>query len=262
MRLYRETRGAGPPIVLLHGWAMNLRVFDALAGALAQTHEVTTIDLPGHGRSPWRAGLTPAAAVDWLLEELPGHSVLLGWSLGGQLALRVAAREPSRVERLVLVASTPRFTTGENWPHGLEPAALRRVASGMAQDPAGTFAQFLEWQVRGGAAAEATLAALRAALATHGAARADALAAGLDWLASEDLRPLAATLRLPVLLLGAANDRVVPPGATRALAALLRDARHVELRRAAHALVLSHHAALLAELRAFLAPAGAGESAA
>ncbi len=63
MRLYRETRGAGPPIVLLHGWAMNLRVFDALAGALAHTHEVTTIDLPGHGRSPWRAGLTPAAVV-------------------------------------------------------------------------------------------------------------------------------------------------------------------------------------------------------
>jgi pimeloyl-[acyl-carrier protein] methyl ester esterase len=262
MRLYRETRGAGPPIVLLHGWAMNLRVFDALAGALAQTHEVTTIDLPGHGRSPWRAGLTPAAAAEWLLEELPGHSALLGWSLGGQLAMRVAARESSRVERLVLVASTPRFTTTENWPHGLEPAALQRVATGMAQDPARTVREFLELQVRGGAAAEATLLALRGALATHGAARADALAAGLGWLASEDLRPLAATLRLPVLLLSAENDRVVPPGAPRALATLLPDARLVELRRAAHALVLSHHAALLAELRAFLAPAGAGGAAA
>ncbi|MCC7463837.1 MAG: alpha/beta fold hydrolase [Gammaproteobacteria bacterium] len=258
MRLYRETRGVGPAITLLHGWAMNLRVFDALADALAHSHQVTTIDLPGHGRSPWRAGLSPGAAAEWLLEELPERGALLGWSLGGQLALRIAARAPARIERLVLVASTPRFTAGEDWPHGLEPAALQRLATDLAREPARTLAQFLELQVRGGAAAAATLATLQGALAGHGAAQAGALTAGLDWLASEDLRPLADALRLPVLLVSAHGDRVTPPGAARALAALLGNARLVELRRAAHALFLSHQAALLAELRNFLAPAGAG----
>ena len=51
-------------MVLLHGWGMNLRVFDGCAAALATTHRVTAIDLPGHGRSPWRAGLTPAGIAD------------------------------------------------------------------------------------------------------------------------------------------------------------------------------------------------------
>ena len=262
MRLYIETRGTGPSIVLLHGWGMNLRVFDTLATALARDHAVTAIDLPGHGRSPWRAGLTPESAADLLLEALPERAALLGWSLGGQLALCMAARCPERVERLVLVASTPRFTKHADWPHGLEPAALQRVAAGMTRAPGPMLEEFLALQVRGGAASEATLATLRQALADGGAARREALSAGLQWLADTDLRARARALHLPVLLLSGQNDRVTPPGAARAFAALLPQARAVELRRAAHALLLSHRDALLAELRAFLATAGADGAAA
>lgn len=257
MRLHGETRGDGPPIVLLHGWGMNLRVFDALATALAQRYTVTSLDLPGHGRSPWRAGLTAEAAADWLLESLPKRATLLGWSLGGQLALRMAARAPARVARLVLLASTPRFTTGADWPHGLAPGALRSMAGELARDAARTLDGFLGLQVRGGAAAAATLATLRAALADHGAAQPAALAAGLEWLAGDDLRELAAALHLPALLVCGENDRVTPPGASRALAALLPAAHCVELRRAAHALPVSHAAAAHAELQAWIVPPAA-----
>jgi pimeloyl-[acyl-carrier protein] methyl ester esterase len=262
MHLYRESRGSGPPIVLLHGWAMNLRVFDALAAELAATHRVVTFDLPGHGRSPWHAGLTAAAIVAALLQELPERTALLGWSLGGQLALRLAASAPTRVERLVLVASTPRFSAGADWPHGLQAEALQRFAAGLPRDRARTLEEFLELQVRGGAGAATALAGLRAALADHGAADPQALTAGLEQLATADLRALAPTLHLPVLLVSGRNDRVTPPGAARALAALLPDARYVELRRAAHALPLSHRDALLAELRMFLGAAGASGAAA
>jgi pimeloyl-[acyl-carrier protein] methyl ester esterase len=262
MTLYRETRGAGPPLVLLHGWGMNLRVFDALGAALAERCTVTAIDLPGHGRSPWRAGLDADATATLLLEALPQSSTLLGWSLGGQLALRMAARAPARVARLVLVASTPKFTADAQWPHGLDPAALQRVASGLADDPVRTVEEFLELQVRGGAAAATTLTLLQEALALHGRAQPPALAAGLEWLRGTDLRSLAPTLRQPVLLLSGQNDRVTPPEAARALATLLPQARLVELRRAAHALPLSHPTALLAALTGFLAPADANGAAA
>jgi pimeloyl-[acyl-carrier protein] methyl ester esterase len=257
MRLHSECRGAGPDIVLLHGWAMNLRVFDAFAAELAATHRVTAIDLPGHGRSPWRAGLTPEEQADWLLEQMPQRGALLGWSLGGQLALRMAARAPERVSRLILVASTPRFVASADWPHGLEAAVLQRFAAGLSQDPARIVDAFLELQVRGGHSATAVLAQLRQALEQHGEATDAALAAGLEQLATTDLRELAGALALPVLLFGGQNDRVTPPAALRALAAQLRAARLVELRRAAHAPFLSHRAELLRELRTFLA---AGES--
>ena len=257
MRLHSETTGEGTPVVLLHGWALNLRVFDGLAAALAPTHRVTAIDLPGHGRSPWRAGLTPAAIADRLLEVLPERCTLLGWSLGGQLALRVAARAPARVNRLVLVASTPKFVAGGDWPHGLEPEVLQRFAAGLETDYARTVSDFLELQVRGSSAAASTLQQLRAALERQGAAMPAALGAGLAQLAGEDLRALAPTLTLPVLLLSGQYDRVTPPGAARALAGLLPDARHVELRRAGHAPFLSHLDALLPELRSFLQARGA-----
>ncbi|MFO1400374.1 MAG: pimeloyl-ACP methyl ester esterase BioH [Steroidobacteraceae bacterium] len=261
MRLHGETLGAGPPLVLLHGWAMNLGVFDALAAALAPHHTVTRLDLPGHGRSPWREGLGADAAADWLLESLPERATLVGWSLGGQLALRMAARAPARIARLVLLASTPRFLATADWPHGLAAAALQGVAAGLARDPARTLEEFLELQVRGGAGAEAALATLHGALATHGAARPQALAAGLDWLAAGDLRQLAPALALPVLLVNGQNDRVTPPDAARAFAGLLPRARLVELRRAAHVPFLSHPAAVLAALQEFLAPAASGAAA-
>jgi pimeloyl-[acyl-carrier protein] methyl ester esterase len=253
MRLNSESSGEGAPVVLLHGWAMNLRVFDGLAAALAPTHRVIAIDLPGHGRSPWRAGLTPAVIADCLLEELPERCALIGWSLGGQLALRIAAGAPARVRRLVLVASTPKFVAAGDWPHGLAPEVLQRFATGLQADPARTVSDFLELQVRGSSAASATLRQLRAALERQGAAAPAALAAGLEQLADADLRGLARTLTLPVLLLSGQCDRVTPPGAARALAQLLPGALLVELRRAGHAPFLSHLDTLLPELQSFVA---------
>lgn len=253
MRLYSETTGKGAPVVLLHGWALNLRVFDGLAAALATTHRVTAMDLPGHGRSPWRTGLTPTGIADWLLGELPERCAIVGWSLGGQLALRLAAAAPARVRRLVLVASTPKFVAGGDWPHGLEPGVLQRFAVGLQADPARTLADFLELQVRGSSAATATLRQLRAALERQGGAAPAALTAGLEQLANEDLRGLARMLTVPVLLVSGQCDRVTPPGAARALAQMLPGAHLVELRRAGHAPFLSHLDTLLPELQSFVA---------
>jgi pimeloyl-[acyl-carrier protein] methyl ester esterase len=257
MRLYAETTGAGAAIVLLHGWALNLRVFDDLVAALAPTHCVTAIDLPGYGRSPWRVGLTPEAITDALLAHMPDRCTLVGWSLGGQFALRLAAQAPARVSRLVLIATTPRFVAGADWPHGLDAALLQGFAAGVQSDCARTVAEFLELQVRGSSAAAATLRQLRAAVEQQGAAAPQALAAGLEQLARDDLRPLARTLAQPTLLLSGQSDRVTPPAAAHALAALLPDARVLELRRAGHAPFLSHLAALLPELHAFLEAHGA-----
>ncbi|HPF25178.1 MAG TPA: pimeloyl-ACP methyl ester esterase BioH [Steroidobacteraceae bacterium] len=244
--LHCERRGVGPLLVMLHGWALNLRVFDTLAAELAQHYTVLTIDLPGHGRS----NANRWAALDELLLTLPAPFVLLGWSLGGQLALQFTQRAPERVSGLVLVAATPRFLNTKNWAAGLSASVLAGFAAQLATDYRRTVAEFLELQVRGSAHATQTLTELRAALLSHGEASPDALAVGLELLQQNDLRAALPQIAAPTLIIAGQYDRVTPTAAARAMADKLPAGKLLEIRRAGHAPFLSHTAACAAAIAA------------
>jgi pimeloyl-[acyl-carrier protein] methyl ester esterase len=258
--LYTETRGSGPTLALLHGWGLNLRVWDGLVAALCERFRVVTVDLPGHGRSGWRPERASLAAQAQQVHEAiaagAGEYSLLGWSLGGQIALRIAAAQPraagAAIARLVLIAATPRFSEGPDWPHGASPQRMVEQAAGLRGDYQRTVSEFLELQVRGSAGGEQALAQLRAALFAHGEAQPQALASGLELLRTTDLRPLLGDIASPALVIAGQYDRVVRPGAARALAEALPQARYVEIRRAAHAPFLSHLPQVSALLTEFL----------
>lgn len=242
--LYVEIRGRGPDLVLLHGWGLNLRVWDGLTRELSKLFRVIAIDLPGHGRSAWNPKARTPAEQAWqvhaALASRSDRYSLLGWSLGGQIALDLAAAMPGNVERLALVATTPRFAAGENWPHGMPASALARLATQLRTNYKRTVSEFLELQVRGSVASERVLAELHASLFSHGEAHPKALVAGLATLKSSDLRSMLSLIRAPALVIAGQYDRVTLPAASRALADALPDARYVEFRRAAHAPFLSH----------------------
>jgi pimeloyl-[acyl-carrier protein] methyl ester esterase len=254
MTLYGESSGRGGlPLVCLHGWGLNLRVFDALRAEWGDTQTLMALDLPGHGASGWdaaRAGFD--AQVDAVLEALPPRCALMGWSLGGQLALGVAARAPARIARLVLVATTPRFVAQTDWPHGMVDSVMQRFAAQLAHDWHQTVEEFLQLQVRGSREATAVLAALQQALREHGQAQPAALAAGLDILRDVDLRAAVAGIDIPALVISGQHDRITPPGASAWLAATLPRAQSVALPRAGHAPFLSHPPDFTHALRQFL----------
>ena len=104
-----ERTGDGPPLVLIHTIRTQLEYFRGLAPVLAKSYTVYAIDLPGHGHSPidplapfdepyFRRGVI--AFIDKL--NLTGVT-LVGESIGGTLALTVAAEIPQRVERVVAI---------------------------------------------------------------------------------------------------------------------------------------------------------------
>jgi pimeloyl-[acyl-carrier protein] methyl ester esterase len=241
-----------PALFLLHGWGMNARVFDALAERLADDFEVHALNLPGHGG---RAALPHNTLQSWaddLAEQLPVGAALLGWSLGGQVAMRAALDHPHRIARLILLASTPRFVMTEDWEHGMTPANLEDFGIALMADPHATLLRFLSLQTRGMPGQKALLQQLRQTMLAAPAAEDATLAAGLILLRDTDLRAELSRLRQPTLVLHGALDTLTPVAAGRWLADTLPAAQHLELARAAHAPHLSHGADVAAAIGRFI----------
>jgi pimeloyl-[acyl-carrier protein] methyl ester esterase len=98
-----ESLGVGPPLVLLHGFAMHGGLFSPVLPALAGRARVHVVDLPGHG---WSTAVAPfamssiVAAIDAATDAATAGDeplTVLGWSLGGQIAMRWALARPGRI---------------------------------------------------------------------------------------------------------------------------------------------------------------------
>jgi pimeloyl-[acyl-carrier protein] methyl ester esterase len=264
--LHVEVTGNGPDLVLLHGWGLNVRVWDGLVEEMRDRYRLIAVDLPGHGKSPWTAGRNTPAEQAWLLHStlapISNRYSLLGWSLGGQIALDLAAAMPAQIEKLVLVATTPRFTAAPDWPYGMKLEVITNMATQLRTDYQRTVRDFLDLQVRGSMDSNGVVEQLRRALSVHGEAKPEALEAGLNTLATSDLRPTVPHVQTPTLVIAGQNDRITTPGASRALATSLPDARYVEMRRTAHAPFLSHRKEFIAVLEQFLRTSDADTDAA
>lgn len=96
-KLHVEITGKGPPLVLLHGWAMHGGIFAPLTEALRERRTLYVVDLPGHGHSRDCTGsLQPQACAEAILDVLP-DAPWCGWSLGGLIAQQAALLAPQRV---------------------------------------------------------------------------------------------------------------------------------------------------------------------
>jgi len=115
--LYYEVEGDGPPLVLLHGWSLDRRMFDPQRPAFAREYRVIRVDRRGFGRSSDAEDLTwNAADLRAILDHLGiEHASVLGMSQGGFVALAFATAYPDRVDRLALHGSTPPVGFGVRW---------------------------------------------------------------------------------------------------------------------------------------------------
>ncbi len=241
-----------PVLALLHGWGMNARVFDALADALAPDFAVRALNLPGHGG---RAALSDNSLSAWaedLVQALPDASIVLGWSLGGLVALRAALDAPQKISRLILLSVTPRFVTATDWACAMQHADLEALGADLRADTRATLLRFLSLQTRGMAQQKTRLYALRHALLASPLPQPEALAAGLAILQHTDMRADIPAVAQPTLVLHGALDTLAPPAAGAWLAAHLPDACEVNFAPAAHAPHLSHCAEVAAAIRANL----------
>jgi len=111
LRMYYEIHGRGEPVVLLHGAFMTITTnWDGWIGELTKTRKVIAIEMQGHGRT---ADTRREFSSDHLADDvaaLLGHlgiprADVIGYSMGGGVAMRVAVRHPDRVRKVVVISS-------------------------------------------------------------------------------------------------------------------------------------------------------------
>ena len=229
-----------PTLALLHGWGMNPRVFDGLATRLNDDFTLLPLALPGHGGTEIGSTNTLSAWAAQLSQQLPRGTMLLGWSLGGQVAMRIALDYPALIQRLILVSSTPKFVRDVGWSTGLPLADLTTFGEDMQNDTRATLLRFLTLQTRGASAQKHPLESLRETFFAAPMPAPQALTAGLALLLHTDLRAEAATLDQPALVIHGSLDKLAPPGAGAWLADAIPNAKYCLIDGAAHAPFLSH----------------------
>jgi len=140
IKLYYEIQGSGKPLVLLHGGLGAIEMFGPNLEALAKNHQVIGVDLQGHGRT---ADIDRALSVLFMADDIAAlikhlglqRADVMGYSLGGGVALLTAIRHPEVVDKLVVV-STP-FRRNGFYPDILaqQGQVTAAAAEGMKQTP-------------------------------------------------------------------------------------------------------------------------------
>ena len=257
--VYFEDHGSGErTVLLLHGWGMSLRVWDAVLLALLESgYRVVLMDHRGCGGSDKDFADMSIEAIAGdavaLVEELGLSRVVLnGWSLGGAVAVAAAAHLGDRCEGLVLTcAASPIYVQKPDLALGGTPEDMAATVQALRADRI-TFLHGLSQAVCAKPVGEA-LEHWMWRVFTEASPRAIATLAELGPL---DQRELLAGLSLPILSYVGGRDGFVDPAICRWVADNNRHARALEFPDCGHAPFIEERERYLEELLAFL-----GESA-
>jgi pimeloyl-[acyl-carrier protein] methyl ester esterase len=259
--IHIETTGSGPNLVLLHGWGMSGAVWQPIVKRLSKIFSLHIVDLPGMGLSRPSEPYHLHIIAEKVAEMLPAHADIVGWSWGGQVAMRIAIDQPDAVRRLVLVGSTPCFVNKDSdraqqaWNAGIAPEIFKRFATSMDTDYHKTLTQFLTLQCMGDNSARMMIRLLRKKLEERPAPTTQTLQRALDILLETDLRSEIERLRKPTLLVHGDRDTLAPVQAAHWMMQNLPVGFLRVMAGASHAPFLSHQEQFVEALVQFLEPA-------
>jgi esterase len=250
MRLATREQGAGPPVLLLHGLFGQSRNLASLQADLAQTHRVAALDLRNHGASPHQWGMDYAAMAADVAETLDAIGItecaVIGHSMGGKVAMRLALDAPTRVARLLVADIAPAHYPGTFAAYAeamraipLAPGLIRTQAdaalAGSIPEPA--IRAFLLQNLLVGATP-----AWRIGLAEITAA----LPELLGW------QPTAAQYHGPTLFVAGERSNYITDSHRPAIRALFPAARFVTLKDAGHWLHVDNPSGFISIVQSFL----------
>lgn len=233
------------PWVMIHGWGQSSHTWHEVCKRLKR-HGVPceTLDLPGHGGSK---EAPKDMWLDLLIKNMPnGPVILLGWSLGGILAMEMARCVPDRIRGLVLLSTTPAFTSRAGWPYGCQESLLHAFKADALNNPKRLLRRFSTMMFAGEKmSARRYREVLAQSMRWDTLPSAYTLIQGLETLQGMDLRRSLPKIEMPSLVVHGGADRVIPKEAGVYLAAHLPKASMLVFSDVGHAPHLSRPAQLV-----------------
>jgi pimeloyl-[acyl-carrier protein] methyl ester esterase len=230
--------GQGRPLVFFHGWGFDSQIWVPIIPFLKDQYQIILIDLPGFGFT---------SMMDWelfkikVLSLLPPKVDLIGWSLGGLYASRLAIEEPERVEHLINITTTPRFISDPVWP-GIPQELIVNFHKNLAKDINKTLKEFIALQLN-----DNKLNFELGAKPTR-----EGLEYGLRTLDSWDLREGIKNLNLPTCFMFGRLDRIIPVQTMHVMQVLYPNFKYVFFNKSAHMPFLSHTQLFISEILEFI----------
>lgn len=241
--LYWQVTGTGPDLVLVHGWGMNGAVWQQTVDILQSQFRVHVVDLPGYGHSTNSHAENLEQIAQLLISGAPENAIWIGWSLGGLVATHMAIHHSDYVNKLVTVASSPKFAAEKPW-RGIQPNVLTAFTDQLVDDFQLTIERFMALQAMGSPTARQDVKTLKQAVLSRPSPDPKALLAGLKMLADVDLRDQLTHISVPILRLYGRLDGLVPIKVASDLQQTIPDSEQ-------YIFVESSHAPFMTELDTF-----------
>jgi pimeloyl-ACP methyl ester esterase len=256
--IHYQTYGQGKPIVLVHGWTMDSRVWSAFIEEFSPDYKIIAVDLRGHGTSgpmpgPYTLG-SFAHDLAELMENLAlRDATVIGWSMGVSAILKMFEHAVSGVDSLVFISGTPSLVVREDYHHGLPLAEVNSLLRAIKKNYLLGMARFYSLMFQGEDVHHPRWENIYALAAdTARAPRQEVACESLQSMQQEDLRPQIETIPVPVLLLHGSHDRICLPAASHYMAGHMANASLHVLEATGHVPFLTAAADVHREVKKFI----------
>jgi pimeloyl-[acyl-carrier protein] methyl ester esterase len=259
-------------LVMLHGFGCDSRVFASIGTKLSKDFDVLMVDLPGHGQTKEKfrdfsfAGYTILHALDQYLGE---PYSLLGWSMGGQIALEMYKHsimrheaedekcdcghdhhhehEQAHIASLILVSSTPKFVASDDFKIGMNAAVFNKFRKGIESGHEKALADFYGMMFAPSEHGDKYLDELKKMTPSS-----ETLKECMKSFARFDERKLLPSISVPTLILAGDSDGIIDPKASLYMSQEIKNSSLKMFSGAGHAPHLTREEEMIDEISKFL----------
>ena len=206
--MHIKITGKGRPIVLIHGWGMSGKIWEEFSKLMKSENKLYIIDLPGMGKSKLIKPYKIDNLINKIHEVIPEKVAIIGWSLGGQIAMKYYLKYPNTVSHLVCISSTPCFINKSGWKFGVSINFFLKFKKNLLENSQKTLKKFFKLQIQDNEEGKKIIKKLENYFIDEHPPTKEGLEKSLKILEDIDMRNDIKNIKIPTLIISGRQDQI------------------------------------------------------